>query len=275
MARDTTSTPEPAGKLSRRRLLQMMGMLGVTGAAAVSGVAALSRLTEAGDNPVPAHPGSSGEAGAHQWVFIMDLRNCDGCEQCTAACQKMHYLNKDQTWIKVFKLTSAAGQDFFMPRSCMQCEVAPCVSVCPVGASFKSPDGITLIDSDKCIGCRMCMAACPYGARYFNWTEPPKAPAGMGPRRPEYPVPQQKGTVGKCVMCVHNLRYGKLPGCVEACHMGALYVGDRNTDLATNGQVVVKLSEFLKAHDATRFKEELNTRPRVYYILGHGQSINF
>lgn len=257
----------------RRNLLKMIGVLGLGAGAAASGAAALAALT--GGAASAAHPGSTGDAGAHQWVFVMDLRTCDGCEACTKACQEMHHLAEDQTWIKVFKLESAGGAEVFMPRSCMQCEVAPCVSVCPVGASFKSPDGITLVDENICIGCRMCMAACPYGARYFNWSEPPKGPAGLGKPTPEFPVPQIKGTVGKCVMCVHNLRFNKLPRCIEVCSMGALYVGDKNTDLATNGQQVVKLSAFLKDHDAVRYKEELNTRPRVYYILGHGQNLEF
>ena len=121
------------------------------------------------------------------------------------------------------------------------------------------------------------MAACPYEARYFNWSEPPPAPATLAQNNPmpEFPVPQKKGTVGRCILCVHNTEMGKLPACVEACSMGALYVADLKADVATNGQQTVKLSKFLRENDAVRFREELGTRPRVWYIPGHGQKLDF
>lgn len=250
----------------------MLELLGA-GAAAAAGVAAFDRLAAAGEQS-PAGTAAQGQGdSAHQWVFVIDLRLCDGCDKCTKACQAMHHLPEDVTWFKVYEMESASGEKFYLPRLCMQCEDAPCVKVCPVGASYKSTDGITLVDQNKCIGCRMCMAACPYEARYFNWGDPPSVPSTLPQPTPEWPVPQQKGTVGKCVMCVHNLRVGKIPACIDACSMEALYVGDLNTDLATNGRQVVKLSEFMAANDVVRYKEELNTRPRVYYILGHGQNL--
>jgi molybdopterin-containing oxidoreductase family iron-sulfur binding subunit len=92
---------------------------------------------------------------------------------------------------------------------------------------------------------------------------------------PEFPVPQQKGTVGKCILCVHNINVGKMPYCVEACTMEALYIADLATDVATNGRETVKLSKLLRDNDAVRFREELGTRPRVWYILGHGQDLAY
>lgn len=92
---------------------------------------------------------------------------------------------------------------------------------------------------------------------------------------PEFPVPQKKGTVGRCILCVHNIDVGKLPACVEACTMEALYVAELTRDVATNGRETVKRSKFLRENDAIRFREELGTRPRVWYILGHGQNLNF
>jgi molybdopterin-containing oxidoreductase family iron-sulfur binding subunit len=214
-------------------------------------------------------------AAEHQWAMAIDLRSCDGCEKCTVACQSTHYLAEDQTWIKVYKLESETGDTVFMPRPCMQCENAPCLEVCPVGATFRSDEGVILVDQTRCIGCRMCMAACPYEARYFNWSQPPPAPQLLSQPMPEFPVPQQQGTVGKCILCAHYTDHGKLPACVDACPMGALYIGDLVTDVATNGRETVKLSQFLRDNDAVRFKEELNTRPRVYYILGHGQDLSY
>jgi molybdopterin-containing oxidoreductase family iron-sulfur binding subunit len=209
-----------------------------------------------------------------QWVMVFDLRLCDGCGRCTEACNEMHYLPEDQPWIKVHELRDAAGQTYHMPQPCMQCESPPCVRVCPVQATYRVEDGVTLVDQDRCIGCRMCMAACPYDARTFSWDEPRPAPASPAGPSPEFPVPQQLGTTGKCVFCVHDIRYGQLPACVRRCHTGAIYLGDFNSDIASNGRETVRLSTFLKDNDASRFKEELGTRPRVFYIAGHGQNVD-
>ncbi|TMG34022.1 MAG: 4Fe-4S dicluster domain-containing protein [Chloroflexi bacterium] len=165
----------------------------------------------------------------------------------------------------------AQGNEYNMPRPCFQCENAPCLRVCPVAATFQTGEGVVLVDQDRCIGCRMCMAACPYGARYFNYNEPPGHQHPFQHPTPEHPVPQQKGTVGKCMFCVHRTEDGKLPACVDACGMGALYIGDLVEDVATNGQQTVRLSQFIRENDAFRYKEELGTGPRVYYIAGHGQ----
>lgn len=212
----------------------------------------------------------------NQWGFVIDLRRCDGCEKCTKGCQTMHYLAKDQRWINVYKMTNSDGQNYFMPRLCMECENAPCQRVCPVSATYKNPEGVVLVDQSKCIGCRTCMAACPYEARYFNWDQPPAAPSSlMHQPMPEFPVPQKKGTVGKCILCVHNTSVGKLPACVEACTMQALYIADLKADVMTNGSETYKLSTYLRQNDATRFREELGTKPRVYYVVGHGQDLKF
>ena len=210
-----------------------------------------------------------------QWTMVIDLRKCDGCQACTKACQSAHNLWPDQTWIKVYQMQDTEGQSYFMPRPCMQCQDAPCVKVCPVGASFRNSDGVVLIDQNACIGCRMCMAACPYEARYFNWYDPPAETKRLPfPASPEYPFPQQKGTAGKCTLCSDQLKMGMAPHCVDACHMGVLYIGDFTSDVAVNGLGdTVKLSKFLADNDAVRFKDELNTNPRVYYILGHGQEL--
>lgn len=208
-----------------------------------------------------------------QWAMVIDLRRCDGCKKCTDACQAEHELPKNFEWIKVFEITDKQGRSYFMPRPCMHCENAPCLRVCPVGATFKADDGVILVDQDKCIGCRMCMAACPYGARYFNFGDPPKPAHPFQHPTPEHPVPQIKGTVGKCMLCVHNTENGKLPACVSACGMQALWIGDLVEDVATNGTDTTRLSELIKANDAFRYKEELGTSPHVWYIAGHGQAL--
>jgi molybdopterin-containing oxidoreductase family iron-sulfur binding subunit len=164
------------------------------------------------------------------------------------------------------------GGKSFMPTPCFQCENAPCLHVCPVGATFQNEEGIVLVDQERCIGCRFCMAACPYSRRFFNWGDPELPPAAyFAESSPECPVPARKGTVSKCMMCAHRLREGKLPHCVEGCPMGAIYLGDLVEDRATNGEEVVTLSKFLSENSADRYKEELGTKPRVYYIPGYGQ----
>lgn len=278
---DLRRRPEPetrgGRRLSRRRFLWEMPVIGAGALVTFTG---LPRLWPDGQQlQTPGVPrrtvGEAETVAARQWVMVFDLRKCDGCNECTKACREQHHLPEQQEWIKVYELEGVSGQKYYMPRTCMMCENASCVRVCPVRATYRDLDGAVLVDQQRCIGCRMCMAACPYEARYFNWGDPPAVPNTLGEARPEFPVPQQKGTVGKCVFCVHNLRFGKLPACVTSCSMEAIYIGDLNQDLMSNGIRSMKLSQFLRENDAVRFKEELNTRPRVYYILGHGQDLEF
>ncbi|MHB1548737.1 MAG: 4Fe-4S dicluster domain-containing protein [Acidimicrobiales bacterium] len=219
--------------------------------------------------------GNAPAKAVHQWAMVIDLRNCNGCKLCTTACQTAHYLHEDQTWIDVFTMRSAAGESYYMPRPCMMCEDPPCVPVCPVKANFRTEDGLTLVDQSRCIGTRICMNACPYQARYFNWRAPRPAPRQPFPQEPAWPVPQVEGTVGKCVDCAAMLPSGKLPECVSHCPMGVLYLGDLETDVAVNGLGnTVELSQFLADNDAVTFKESYGTHPRVFYIPGHGQALD-
>jgi molybdopterin-containing oxidoreductase family iron-sulfur binding subunit len=259
--------------LTRRGALARLAALGITVAGASS--AALVRYGD--DAQAAAKPAATTKQGAkaaeHAWCQVIDLRSCDGCKACTKACQTRHGLREEQTWIKVYEMDDNKGGTFHMPRPCMMCEDPPCLKVCPVGATLRTDDGLVLVDTDTCVGSRACMAACPYEARYFNWKEPLPAKRMPMPNTPQMPQ-AKKGTVGKCVLCADRLPQGELPACVSACPMGVLYVGDLVADVAVNGQgTTVVLSEFLRANDAVRFKEELGTNPRIWYILGHGQSL--
>lgn len=263
---------QPDATLDRRRFLHTLGMGAIGVALSAVGLPGLVRFrAEAVGTPL--RPPDVD----HRWSMVFDLRVCDGCAKCTEACQRMHFLPKDLQYIKVHKMTAESGQVFHLPIPCMMCHNAPCYRVCPVGATFYDDEGLVLIDQDKCIGCRACIAACPYDARYFNFegSQPDDAtgvPIGAGP---EYPGFQARGTVGKCAFCAHLLRQGELPACVDRCSMEAIYIADWDNDLATNGRSTVQLSTFLKDHDAFRFKEELNTHPSVYYIAGHGQDLTY
>jgi molybdopterin-containing oxidoreductase family iron-sulfur binding subunit len=263
----TDCSVDDAG-LSRRNMLLTLGAVGVAAAGASLGIVSYRDDAQAAE--ALADPGSE-----HQWCRVVDLRKCTGERKCVSSCQTRHGLPPDQTWMRVLSWEDDAGKEFFMPVPCQMCENAPCLNVCPVGATYHDPQGIVLVDQDTCIGSRACMAACPYEARYFNWNPP--APTNrmpeQSPNTPQFPA-NQIGTVGKCVLCADRLPYSKeLPSCVEACPNGVHYIGDFITDVAVNGKTTVKLSTFLRENNAVRFQEELGTEPRTFYILGNGQPL--
>ncbi len=207
---------------------------------------------------------NSGIKWRYDWVMVIDLEKCEGCGLCEEACIAAHNPLPGQKWMKVYAFETPTGDISPLPRPCMQCQKAPCVSICPVGANYYNQDGIVLIDKDRCIGCRMCMAACPYGARYFNWRAPlPKKGESHGLEN-IHPV----GVVEKCMFCYPALEKGDLPPCAKACPMKAIYLGDRNQDIVTNGEETLKLSKLLSERDSFRLFEELGTEPKVYYLTG-------
>ncbi len=208
-------------------------------------------------------------AGKHRWVMVIDLAKCDGCKECTTACNAMHFVPPGQEWIKVFQNrdNQVAGAYWF-PRPCMQCDNTPCAKVCPVGATMKREDGIVLVDQERCIGCRYCIAACPYGSRFFNWAEPPHTPEELAAKYSlEWNYPHRKGVVEKCIFCPAHAREGKLPGCALACKMGAIYFGDQLEDSVANqtGEVV-SFTQLIREKGGFRFMEDLGTEPRVWYL---------
>lgn len=204
-----------------------------------------------------------------KWVMVIDLAKCDGCRDCTKACNQMHFVPPFQEWIKVYEVDdNPAAGPYFLPRPCMQCDNPPCVRACPVGATFKRTDGIVMQDQDRCIGCRNCIAQCPYSARFFNWGEPPHSPEELGVSYSmDYNYPHRKGVVEKCIFCPHLLREGKLPACAQACTMGAIYFGDEFEDAVTNSKgETIQLSRIAKRGAAFRLMEDLGTEPRVFYL---------
>jgi molybdopterin-containing oxidoreductase family iron-sulfur binding subunit len=180
----------------------------------------------------------------------------------------MHNLPEDVNWLKILKMKDAkTTAPYWMPSLCFHCDNPPCVKVCPVDATFKREDGVVLIDNERCIGCRFCMAACPYSARSFNWSEP-EIPEGteMDNHNHHHMMDRKKGTVDKCDFCAHDLKDGKLPKCVSSCPNGVFYMGDLNEDTVTNGDETIRFSELIKNKAGYRFLEELGTKPNVYYL---------
>ena len=203
-----------------------------------------------------------------KFVMVIDLSRCKNLKKCQSACNHMHFLEPDQSWVKVHSMQDAENSaPYWQPTICMHCDEPPCVKVCPVDATFKRQDGIVSIDSDRCVGCRFCMAACPYSTRIFNWDEP-QLPAEVAKQKYscETSVPQKKGTVGKCDFCPDMVRKGELPHCVSACPNGVFMFGDLNEDSVTNGAETFRFSDLIKDKAGYRLMEDLGTKPSVYYL---------
>ena len=223
--------------------------------------------------PLPEEDLILGQAARHgvkgrKFVMVIDLAKCNNARKCVTACQKMHYQPEDKEWLQVKLMKDHdLGSPYWFPKTCFHCDNPPCVKVCPVSATFKRDDGLVLIDNDRCIGCKFCMAACPYSTRVFNWDEPiqPEEIA-MCSSSPETSVPSKIGTVDKCDFCPDMAREGKLPDCVTACPNGVFYFGDQNEDTVTNGEETVRFKQLIADKAGYRYMEELGTEPRVYYL---------
>ena len=203
-----------------------------------------------------------------KFVMVVDLSRCKDARKCVAACQKWHYRPADKEWLTVKLMKdSEEGAPYWFPKQCFHCDNPPCVKVCPVNATFKRQDGLVLIDNERCIGCKFCMAACPYSTRVFNWEEP-ALPLDIRTMvsNPETNIPGKVGTVEKCDFCPDRAREGLLPPCVEACPNGVFYFGDENEDTVSNGDETVSFKQLIKDRAGYRFMEELGTKPRVYYL---------
>lgn len=209
-----------------------------------------------------------------KWGMAVNLTACsekDGCTACTDACHDYHNVpdidNKDEEikwiWTAPYeKVFPEHGNEFIeddlrgseVMVLCNHCEHPPCVKVCPTRATWKREDGIVMMDFHRCIGCRYCMAGCPYGARSFNWKDPRPF---IKETNPDFPT-RTRGVVEKCNFCAKRLSQGLQPACVEACPEKALTFGNLLDDHS-------KLREVLATHTIVRRLPELGTEPNVYY----------
>ena len=218
--------------------------------------------------------------------YGLDLSRCIGCRRCVYGCVEENNQSKDPQvqWISVLRFKKGEpwsdleaadkyynpaevpeADYFYMPVQCQQCENPPCVKACPTQATWKEPDGIVVIDYDWCIGCRYCMAACPYGARRFNWGQPNRKPEEVNPKTHYLGNrPRPKGVVEKCTFCIQRVRNGRYPACVEVCPVGARKFGNL---LDPNSEI-----RYLIEHKSVfRLKEDLNTHPKFYYFFAYGR----
>ena len=196
--------------------------------------------------------------------MVIKTSRCIGCDACVVSCKTYNNLGPGMYYRHVHKMEMGTYPDVkrvAIPTLCNHCENAPCVRACPTGASFKDEKGRVEINKDRCIGCRMCMAACPYGARSFNWSEPEswfpeKADNVMDNR---VSANHTKGFVEKCTMCKDRTDAGLDPLCVHNCPARALMFGDLDDPES-------EIARFIATHKVYSLLPEKGTRPQVYYF---------
>ncbi len=205
----------------------------------------------------------------HQYVYLIDIARCIGCGACVRACYKENKVPKDyfRTWVERYRVRASGHVDvdapegskngfkrtpedeakdkadpvikgFFVPKICNHCRNTPCTQVCPVGASYTTPDAVVLVDEKRCIGCGYCVQACPYSTRFIH---------------------PESHTASKCSLCYHRITKGLLPACVQACPRAARLFGDVK-------KVGDKVFEMMRTRPVMVLKPELLTEPKCYYI---------
>jgi len=256
--------------VARRKFLTRVGAAAAAGVA--GGSAAKSDRSPLGGG----FPARGYDWNKHQWAFGVDATKCIGCLRCVEACKIENDVpanaHQFRTWVERYVYLegesqpridsqqdavniAASGSEkkyrfanrykdakvekaFFVPKLCNQCTHPACVQVCPVGATYRTRDGVVLIDHDYCIGCRYCVQACPYGARYLN---------------------TEKGVSDKCNWCYHRITRGLQPACVEVCPVGARIFGDRNDPQSP-------VSVFIRENRVQVLRPESGNAPNVFYV---------
>ncbi|MFH2011958.1 MAG: sulfate reduction electron transfer complex DsrMKJOP subunit DsrO [Pseudomonadota bacterium] len=254
-------------KIDRRGFLKIggLGILGIV-AKPVIDVVSKVKMVEAS---------SQAEVlPAKRLGMVVNLKNCkDGCTDCIDACHRVHNVpeignpKEEIKWIwtepyenafptQEHRFTGGGMKGSPAIILCNHCDNPSCVRVCPTKATFKREDGIVMMDYHRCIGCRFCMAACPYGSRSFNWKDPRPFIKNVNP---DFPT-RTKGVVEKCNFCAERLAKGLIPACVESCKNNALVFGNVEDSKS-------EIRNILRSNYTIRRKPGLGTGPQIYYIV--------
>jgi tetrathionate reductase subunit B len=250
------------------------GAAAATGALGV--IPKVAAKSKPASSRAPEFPSKDYDWTKHRWAFGVDATKCIGCLRCVEACKIENGVLQDashfRTWVERYVYlegetrarvdsqsdpqniaASGSGKEyrfdnrykdakvekaFFVPKLCNQCEHPPCVQVCPTGATYKTADGVVLIDHDYCIGCQYCVQACPYGARFFDY---------------------KNGVSEKCTWCYHRITRGLKPACVEACPVNARIFGDRNDRSSP-------ISQFIRNNRVQVLRPETGNGPNCFYV---------
>ena len=254
----------------RREFLKKVGL------GTLVGLGAATAINVVGENTGEASSSSHDPADKAKVRFgmVVDMRKCkEDCTDCIDACHLEHNVpdlgntKEEVKWIwkekyhnvfpnKTHQFVSQGTKQKPFLTLCNQCLDAPCVRVCPTQATFKRPDGIVQMDFHRCIGCRFCMAGCPYGSRSFNWRDPRPYIKEINPKFPT----RERGVVEKCNFCAERLAKGKIPSCVEVCKEKVLVFGNLNDPDS-------EIRKVLKENHTIQRKPELGTNPSVFYIV--------
>jgi len=231
-----------------------------------------SLVGEFGDVVAEAAPEEDGKDQPVKWGMVIDLQKCVGCDSCTVACKAENRTPPGISYNVVLEKEIGNFPHLAkvnLPMPCMHCDNPPCVQVCPVRATFKLHNGIVTIDNDRCIGCRYCIVACPYGARSYDFGETYEDEMlGFNDvTSPEYGIERGErgtrktpiGTVRKCNFCLHRLERGEEPACVETCIGDARFFGNLNDPNST-------VSKLASSPRAFTLKSELGAGPNVIYL---------
>ncbi len=268
MAPSERGRQEPAKRIKRRDLLR------AGGAAAAVGTAGLL----IGPNILRKAFVKADSGTGVRYGMVIDLERCFGCRACVQACKVENNTPGAVSWMYLFRYEEGSYPNVtvgYMSRPCMHCSNPPCVKVCPVGARFRREDGLVLTDFRRCIGCRYCQVACPYGVNYFNWKKPKdNYYLDWDGETPPYKNPDHDkqyggrtvsggghyvGVMEKCTFCVHRLAKGLLPACVSNCPAHVYHFGDLNDPNSA-------VSEVLGKKKWIRLQEHLDTQPSVFYV---------
>ncbi|MCC7373997.1 MAG: 4Fe-4S dicluster domain-containing protein [Verrucomicrobiales bacterium] len=219
-----------------------------------------------------------------EFGYALNLTRCVGCRKCAHACLKENNQSREDvndiemSYIRVLEMNKGAinletsnvyydpetvpqKDKYYMPVQCHQCRQSPCTKVCPVQATWQEKDGLVVVDYNWCIGCRYCMAACPYDARRFNYKKPTISKDAINPNQAYLSNRiRPKGVVEKCTFCLHRTRNGKYPACLEVCPTGARVFGNL---LDPNSEI----NYILNNKRVYILKEDVGTQPRFYYFF--------